>query len=406
MTETVGIPLWLVIMGSALAAWAVLKLLLLPGLRWYFRRRTSIVLSKINDQLDVRLPTFKLTKRKVIIDRLVYDEKVQQAIEEHCREEGISSKEAMRKVKRYANEIVPAFNALVYFRFGSGLSKSLLRLLYRVRAGFVDEEGLAKVDPNSSVVFIMNHRSNVDYILVAYLAINRIALSFAVGEWARVWPIQPLMRALGGFFVRRSSDALCRCVLARYVRMAAEGGVVQAVFPEGRLSRDGRLGEPKIGLLDYLLRGVDPNRGRDLVFIPVGVNYDRVLEDRSQLLALDPGAKRKSLPGIIKITLSYVLHNFWLMLRGGWYRFIYAVVNFGTPISMREYAKTHGVDFRNFQKEARIEKVRGIAQDLMLATGRVIPVVPVSLVAHVFAEYPEKTFSEIEIKARVQSLFG
>jgi glycerol-3-phosphate O-acyltransferase len=158
--------------------------------------------------------------------------------------------------------------------------------------------------------------------------------------------------------------------------------------------------------LDYLLRNFDPNSGRDLVFIPVGINYDRVLEDRSQLLALDPEAKKKSRLAIIKTTLSYVMHNVWLMLRGGWHRFGYAVVNFGTPMSMREYVEAHGGDFRGLQKEVRIEKVHRLAQDLMRATARMIPVVPVSLIAHVFVENPDKIFSELEIKARVQSLFS
>ena len=94
--------------------------------------------------------------------------------------------------------------------------------------------------------FVMNHRSNMDYVLVAYLAATRTALSYAVGEWARIWPLQTLIRTLGAYFVRRSSgDGLYRLVLARYVQMATAGGVVQAVYPEGGLSRDGRVRPPK-----------------------------------------------------------------------------------------------------------------------------------------------------------------
>ena len=86
----------------------------------------------------------------------------------------------------------------------------------------------------------MNHRSNMDYVLVAYLAASRSALSYAVGEWARIWPLQTLIRSLGAYFVRRrSGDPLYRRVLARYVQAATTGGVVQAVYPEGNLSRDG-----------------------------------------------------------------------------------------------------------------------------------------------------------------------
>ena len=407
MKEIVSLPLWLVIVGGALAVWALLDHLLLPSVRWYFRRRVNIVINQINKRLDVRLPAFELTKRRVIIDRLIYDNEVVEAAKEYCQEQGVPNEVAMEKVKRYANEIVPSFNAYIYFRLGNWLSRSLLRVLYRVRVGSIDEEGLAKVDPQSSVVFVMNHRSNLDYILLACLAINRVAMSFAVGEWARVWPIQQLIRVLGGYFVRRGSgDTLYRSVLARYVQMATEGGVVQAIFPEGRLTKDGRLGDPRIGLLDYMLRSFDSKKGRDLVFIPVGVNYDRVLEDRSSLLSLDQDAPRKSRFGIIKTTLLFFMHNLWLMLRGGWYRYGYTVVSFGTPISMRLYLKRYNVDFRDPDKKARIEKVQLLAQDLMQAVGKTIPVAPVSLVASVFVENPDKTFSEQEIKARVQSLIG
>ncbi|UCC39674.1 MAG: 1-acyl-sn-glycerol-3-phosphate acyltransferase [Candidatus Aminicenantes bacterium] len=407
MKEIVSLPLWLVIVGGALAVWALLDHLLLPSVRWYFRRRVNIVINQINKRLDVRLPAFELTKRRVIIDRLIYDNEVVEAAKEYSQEQGVPNEVAMEKVKRYANEIVPSFNAYVYFRLGNWLSRSLLRLLYRVRVGSIDEEGLAKVDPQSSVVFVMNHRSNLDYILLACLAINRVAMSFAVGEWARVWPLQQLIRVLGGYFVRRGSgDTLYRSVLARYVQMATEGGVVQAIFPEGRLTKDGRLGDPRIGLLDYMLRSFDSKKGRDLVFIPVGVNYDRVLEDRSSLLSLDKDAPRKSRVSIIKTTLLFIIHNLWLMLRGGWYRYGYTVVSFGTPVSMRLYAKRHNIDFRNPDKKARIENVQLLAQDLMQAVGRTIPVTPVSLVSSVFVENPDKTFSEQEIKARVQSLIS
>ena len=106
----------------------------------------------------------------------------------------------------------------------------------------------------------------------------------------------------------------------------------------------------------------------------------------------------------MKTTLAFIMHNLWLMLRGHWYRFGYAVVNFGTPISTRKYLKTHEVDFRDFDKAARIAKVQRLANDLMQAVSEVIPVVPVSLIAYVFRGEPDKNFSDLEIKARVQSL--
>ena len=164
---------------------------------------------------------------------------------------------------------------------GRRLAKWLSTALYRVRVGAFEEAELYKVPPDASVVFVINHRSNMDYVLVTYLVSESSALSYAVGEWARVWMLQRLIRAMGGYFVRRdSSNPLYRKVLARYVHMATASGVTQAVFPEGGLTRDGRLRPPKLGLLSYMVSGFDPAGARDIVFVPVGINYDRVLEDR------------------------------------------------------------------------------------------------------------------------------
>ncbi|MCH7498119.1 MAG: 1-acyl-sn-glycerol-3-phosphate acyltransferase [Candidatus Marinimicrobia bacterium] len=405
MTEPIALPLWLLLAGGLLAAWALLDRLLLPSVRWYFRRRVNIVITEINQRLDLKLPDFKLTQRKVLIDRLVYDPKVLAAVDEYCREHDVPREVALEKVERYAKEIVPAFNALIYFRVGSWLSKTIARLLYRVRLGYADEAQLAKVDPNASVVFVMNHRSHMDYILVSYLAVNRVALSYAVGEWARVWPFQQLIQATGAYFVRRGSgDPFYRRVLARYVQMSTEAGVVQAIFPEGGLSRDGAMREPKLGLLKYMLEDFDPQGQRDMVFIPVGLNFDRVLEDRTLLRKLDPDPEKLPRMFGIRTALKFIAHNIWLMLQGKWYRFGYAAANLGTPISMREYIMAQAPDFMEDDPERRIQRIRQLARDLMAAVGQVIPVLPVALIAHVFTEQPEKTFSNLELKARAQQL--
>ncbi len=292
MNRFISLPLWLAILLFLLAAWAALDRLLVPGVRWYLRRRVNRAIDELNTRLRLKIPPFHRTRRRVLIDRLVYDPAVVEAVDLHAREQGIPRRVLVSRVERYAREIVPAFNAYFYFRIGYWISKRVAQLLYRVRLGFSDEAGLAALAPGSTVVFLMNHRSNMDYVLVGYLAADRTALSYAVGEWARIWPLQTLIRSTGAYFVRRNSgDLLYRRVLERYIAMATAAGVPQAVYPEGGLSRDGLLRAPKLGILDYMLRSFDPHHGeRDLVFIPVGINYDRVLEDRTLLLGQQPGA--------------------------------------------------------------------------------------------------------------------
>ena len=399
---TFTLPVWLAVLLVFLVLWALLDRLFLPGARWFLRRRVNRVLEEINTRLKIRITPFKLARREVLIDRLLYDPAVQQAEEAEASESGAPREVVQARVRSYAREIVPAFNAYVYFRFGYWVARNLARSLYRVRLGYSDEQGLSSIGPDATVVFLINHRSNMDYILVSYLAAEKAALSYAVGEWARIWPLQTLIRAMGAYFVRRNSkDPLYRKVLERYVSMATQAGVTQAVFPEGGLSRDGRLRAPRLGILDYMVRSFDPGSERDIVFVPVGINYDRVFEDRSFLSELDPAARKSSTGKAFGNALRFVLRNLWLLARNRWHRFGYACVNFGSPVSLKDYIRARGVDFRALAREERFARVEELARTLMAEVARVVPAVPVSLVATAFLRHPARVWSELELKGEV-----
>ncbi len=405
MGATVTMPMWLVVALGCLSAAAVLQFFLLPGVRWFFRRKMNRVIDEVNTRFNIEIPEFKVTRRQVLIDRLFHDEKVQAAVAQYCAAQQLPRSEVLRRVDRYAREIVPSFNAYAYFRWGYRIAKYYARWLYRVRLGYTDGAALAAINPHSSVVFVMNHRSNMDYVLVAFLAAERTALSYAVGEWARIWPLHSLIRSMGAYFVRRNSgDALYRTVLQRYVQMATEGGVPQAVYPEGGLSNDGRLRAPRLGLLDYMLRAFNPQGGRDLVFIPVGINYDRVLEDRTLLRKLDATLPRRGFAAAMVTLASFFARNAWLMATGRWYRYGYACVNFGRPLSMRDYVAREGVDFRALDEAARHRAVQAVGQTLMHAIRDVIPVLPVSLVATVLMRGWDMAHSEIDLKTKAYEI--
>jgi glycerol-3-phosphate O-acyltransferase len=407
LTQSVSVPLWLFVLMSALTVLALIFGALLPGARWYFRRKVRGVLDEISVRFKIDLPAFKLTRRRALIDRLMSDPRVLGAAQAHSATAGVPLADVMRQVHRDAGEIVPAFNAYVYFRVGYWLSKTFARLVYRVRLGYTDADSLTAINPKSTVVFVMNHRSNMDYILVSFLAAERVALSYAVGEWARIWPLQGLIRAMGAYFVRRNSgDPLYRMVLQRYVQMATEGGVPQAMYPEGGLTIDGRLREPKLGLLDYMLKGFNPDGERDLVFIPVGINYDRVIEDRTLLRQLDAKPQRSGLVRTLAITGAYLARQALFTLTGRRYRYGYACVNFGKPVSMREHVRHAGLDFRVLDDAARRAAVAQVGRDLMTAIGQIVPVLPVPLVASVFMRDPTRTLSELELKAEVLALIA
>ncbi len=405
MTTTVMLPLWLVLLAGALALWAVLDRLLVPSVRWFFRSRANRVLDEVGHRLKIKIRPFQQSTRRALIDRLVYDDQVQEAVREHALAHGAPREVVVAQVTRYAREIVPAFNAYLYFRLGYWLGKNLSRSLYRVRIGYTDDAGLDAVPENATVVFVMNHRSNMDYIIASYLAAEKAALSYAVGEWARVWGLQQLIRSMGAYFVRRNSrDALYRRVLSRYITMATEAGVTQAVYPEGGLSRDGFMRAPKFGVFDYMLRGFNVEGERDLVFVPLGLNYDRTLEDRTLLLADD--VERPS-PGRLRATattLHFLGRQLWLRLRSRWYRFGYACVNFGTPLSMRAWCVERRLDFRKLAPEQRSQAIAELGESLMRRVGDLVPVLPVPLVATALLDASPGALSELELKSRVADL--
>ena len=403
MGTEITLPFWLFLLLVCFAALLVLDRILLPGARWYLRRRVNRVLDEINTRLQMEIRPFQQTQKQALVEQLVYDEKVMEAMKAYAAEHNMPKEVAQAKVTEYAREIAPTFNAYVYFRFGYWLAKGIARLMYRIRVGFHDGGELRKVPHDASVVFVMNHRSNMDYVLVSFLAAERTALSYAVGEWARIWPLQSLIKAMGAFFVRRNSNnALYRKVLERYVNLATRAGVCQAVFLEGGLTRDGALRDPKLGFLDYMLRDYHPGVDRDVVFVPVGINYDRVAEDRSLVRTLDPEAERRSKWFVIKTTLRFTFKHLMMPRRQRWRRFGYASVNFGRPLNARAFCEERfeQCDMSQLDKEARIDCVQQLADALMDEIAQIVPVLPVALVSETLLALDGEAASELEIKAK------
>ncbi len=369
MTRAVELPLWLFVLIVLFAAVTFASHFLFPSVRWFFRRRAQKLVDELNKRLEYPIQPFKLARRVDTIQRLRYDPDVIEAVSDYSRETGVREDVAFETASRYAREIVPGFSATAYFSIAMRASRWLSTLLYDVRIGWEDKT--QATDTDATVIYVMNHRSNLDYVLVTYLVANRSALSYAVGEWARIWPLRPLIRALGGYFIRRRSrNALYRRVLARYVQMATAAGVTQAMFPEGGLSQSGHLGIPKLGLLNYVVSSFDPE-GRDVVFVPVALNYDRVVEDTLLVEARRKGEKR--FRGTIPSATAFVLRYSWRRIMGRVGRFGTAGVSFGEPLSL---------------KASGFDDATEVAKELMRRIAKAMPIVSVPLVASLIGDGP------------------
>ncbi len=384
MTSTIELPLWLFVLILLFAVVTAASHLLFPSVRWFFRRRMERVVARLNERLERPIEPFKLAQRHDMIERLIYQPDVTRAVAEHAAEEGIPEAVAFETAKRYAGEIVPSFSATMYFGVAIKIARFLSRAFYRVRLTHVDEAALDAIPQESTIVYVINHKSNMDYVLVTYLAARRGALSYAVGEWARVWPLSRLIRAMGAYFIRRKSrNDLYRKVLAAYVRLATEAGVAQAMFPEGRLSLTGAPQDPKLGLIKYITDAHQPD-GRDVVFVPVAINYDRVLEDRILLESAARGGK--GFRARISVIVGFFFKQLLLRLRGKVHRFGNATVRFGRPVSLTEFSQDVSGD---------VAKPLGV--ELMRRINGVVPILPVPLMAYIF-EQAARPLSQKDVK--------
>jgi glycerol-3-phosphate O-acyltransferase len=347
--------------------------------RAWARRRAERLAHALRRERRRRIDRYKFTRKSRIRQALLADAEIARAVDEHVRATGESEARAWERVHDYVEEIVPSFNLLSYYRLGYGVARILIPFLYKVSVGYEARAALDAIPRDSVVIYLMNHRSNADYVVVAYVLSGEVAISYAVGEWARVWPLETVFKSFGSYFVRRRyREALYHKVLERYVQLITRNGVTQGVFLEGGLTRDGRFREPKLGILDYLV-GVrrDSAFTRPLHVIPVAINYDRVLEDRSLLRELQAPEERPTRQQQVTEVVSYVVKVSLRFLLRRTRRYGRVCVNFGPPLDVDAWlAARPGI--LDLPREQRLARIKDLADEVM---GRIAAIMPVTAVA-------------------------
>ena len=330
-----------------------------------------------------RIDRFKLARKSYVASCLLADDAVAAAVTRHAAEQGVPEADVWARVRAYVHEIVPFFNIVVYYRIGYVAARAVLALFYKVTVDYASPDAMRGVPKDAVVLYLMNHRSNADYVLVGYALSGRVAISYAVGEWARTFPLDYVFKTFGSYFIRRRfREPLYHTVLERYVQLITREGVTQGIFPEGGLSRDGRLRPAKIGLLDYVL-GVarDPAFRPRLYVVPVAINYDRVLEDRSLLLELADAPRPRRIAQLREVA-RFAAFNVARLASGRWRRYGRAAVTIGAPIPIGPWIdaqETGGTSLFDLARPERLARVQALCDMLMSRIGALIPVTPVPL---------------------------
>ena len=140
----------------------------------------------------------------------------------------------------------------------------------------------AKLHP---LIVLPNHRSHFDYVILSWLFYQRhmVPPHVAAGKNLSFWPLGPLFRRAGAFFLRRefAGDRLYTAVFRAYVQLLIKDGVTQEFFIEGTRSRTGKTLQARLGLLRMVLEAYARGARRELYVVPVGFTYERLVEEFS-----------------------------------------------------------------------------------------------------------------------------
>jgi glycerol-3-phosphate O-acyltransferase len=384
--------------------------LAIGGARWWRRwaHRSSL---RAHKRFGARVDRFKLVDRGGIIAALLDDPTIAAAVRAHAAQHGITEAQAWALVRTYLDEVVPAFSLWFYYQVGLAVAEAVIKLFFRVSVVDKRAEALAQLPRDSVVIYLMNHRSNADYVLAAHALGGQVAISYAVGEWARVFPLEYLFKAFGAYFIRRRfREPLYHAVLERYVQLITTNGVTQGIFPEGGLTRDGKFRPAKIGLLDYIIGVARDSTVAERVFIvPVAINYDRVIEDRSLLRELHPEEGHRPPNRLVQfsIVLWYIAWNAFRIVTRSWKRHGDAVIVIGEPVPLAPWFRSlaaRGATLFEMPRDERLGEVQALADDAMWRIGELVPVPAVPLVCAAIQSLDADYVSRARLAERVGEL--
>lgn len=331
-----------------------------------------------------------LRSQQEMIEKVLFHDDVLKAIESIAREEGVPESQLKRKAYSYYREIAADYSFYVIRVF----EKIMDWVFKRVFTGITwDPEELKMVREAASkgtLVLTPCHKSHMDYLILPYIFFkNRInPPHVAAGANLSFFPLGTIFRHSGAFFLRRSFRGLnlYKVVFKQYIKTLVQESYPIEFFIEGGRTRTGRLVYPKPGILHYLIDAIDDNYNKDLVFVPISISYDRVLEEGSYAAELKGKNKQKeSVTGVFKS--SRVL----------WRKYGMAYVNFDKPFTLKD------IEAQGFKGNDRIsEAANKIIRGINRATG----VGPFSLSATAMILMSSKGFSRAGLLDKMKILHG
>ena len=340
-----------------------------------------------------------LSTRRLLVDKVLASEAVREAIVDQARRDKSSQDAAWKKAHAIAYEISADYSHPVV-RSVSFLLTSVWNRIYRgVLVHHLDT--LKQAAPGHEVVYVPSHRSHMDYLLLSYLLYTRgiVPPHIVAGINLNLPVIGTILRKGGAFYIRRSirGSMLYSSVLGEYVAQLVAGGYSLEYFIEGGRSRTGRLLQPKGGMLAMTVRAYLRQPTRPVLFQPVYIGYEKLMEgDSYQDELVGKPKESESILGLL-FGIPKVLRS----------NYGQVVVNFGEPVLLDEMLAENAPEWdrtplpEGDRPDWLSDTVDATAQQIQVNVNRAADVNPVNLLALALLSTPKHAMGEADLLAQI-----
>lgn len=337
-----------------------------------------------------------LKSREEIKESILTSERLRETMLQFAEKRDLPLYKVHKEANAYLDEIAAKYNNSM-IEFGALVIRWFLNTMFDGLT--VNSDMLQRIKNMSRqgpLILIPCHKSHIDYLILSYLLyLNNMPCPHVVaGKNLFFWPLGPLFRAGGAFSIRRSfkGAVLYSKVFAEYVHKLLEEGFNIELFIEGGRSRTGKLLVPQLGFISILLSAFKNNACENLIFAPIYIGYDRVLEEKAYLTEIEGGQKEpENLKQVIKA------RRFLKKKYGRIY------VNFTEPISLNDLLKQKEISIEQASPKETNELCRYIGNRVINAIGDATVVTPHALVATAALNFAKDRFAHSHIMTQIET---
>ncbi len=341
-----------------------------------------------------------LSTRRLLVDKVLEADSVREAIAAQAKRDNSKTTDAWKKAQGYAWEIAADYSTPVVRSASFMLSHVWNRIYAGVLVHHLDK--FKEAAPGHEIIYVPSHRSHMDYLLLSYLLYDRgiVPPHIVAGINLNLPVVGTLLRKGGAFFIRRSirGNALYSAVLSEYVAQLVAGGYSIEYFVEGGRSRTGRLLQPKGGMISMTLRAFLRQPRKPVLFQPIYVGYEKLMEGNSYLDELSGRPKEKESIWALLWGIPKVLKQ----------NYGQVVVNFGEPIALNDVLAQKAPEWDG-QPVPEDEKpawlagtVDTLAEQIQVHINGAADVNPINLLALALLSTPKHAMGEADLIAQIE----